>query len=57
MVEELKPCPFCGREAARWKPDCTRYSYSMIGCEVCRIFFIDEFEENTIADWNRREQS
>ena len=57
MVEELKPCPFCGREAARWKPDCTRYSYSMIGCEVGRIFFIDEFEENTIADWNRREQS
>ncbi len=51
---ELKPCPFCGREAAIWSSNAYRYTQSVVGCEACRIFFIDDFEENAVADWNRR---
>ena len=51
---ELKPCPFCGREAVICSPDAYRYTQSIVGCEFCRIFFVDDFEENAIAAWNRR---
>ena len=52
MIEKLKPCPFCGREASLWHSDWCESS--IVGCDYCKIFFTDNCEENAIADWNRR---
>ena len=53
-ADELKPCPFCGREAVILRADCTRLPYSIVGCEFCRVFCADEFEEKVIDKWNTR---
>ena len=56
MSEELKPCPFCGEDAAH-----TESSYFrdvLIYCENCDAYFtVDSFaadEKDVIEAWNRR---
>ena len=50
---ELKPCPFCGRQA-----EFMRYSMGSVGagCIACAImFFVSNGNENEAAKmWNRR---
>ena len=57
QTNELKPCPFCGNEAAIWDayfPGKARDVHALVGCELCKIFCVDQSEENAIAEWNRR---
>lgn len=56
MIEELKPCPFCGRKA--WIIDTGNYprTFYRIVCQSCRTKqgkFYDT-EEESIKAWNRR---
>jgi transcription initiation factor IIE alpha subunit len=46
-MDELKPCPFCGKEA-------TRFSIAVIGCEYCQIWLIDANSDHALATWNQR---
>lgn len=50
MMDELKPCPFCGNPVEIVPEG----DYLEIVCEECGIAMIRESYERIIADWNRR---
>ena len=60
MIEELKPCPFCGGEAHISLPDDDWDGYC-VGCDDCNVYMglgfgcglFPTLEEATTA-WNRR---
>ncbi|MBR1533378.1 MAG: Lar family restriction alleviation protein [Ruminococcus sp.] len=66
--KELKPCPFCGGDASKWRKY-GKYGYlSLIRCEICDAcskafrYYGDEEDINwsdggfkkAVAAWNRR---
>ena len=55
---ELKPCPFCGENAAHLDKAYSYYSDMVIYCESCdTVFSLDDCnatEEQFVAAWNRR---
>ena len=55
---ELKPCPFCGENAAHLDKAYSYYSDMVIYCENCdTVFSLDDCnatEEQIVAAWNRR---
>ena len=53
VIEELKPCPFCGGEADIWRCEYTGNCY-MVGCSYCHMFAMSDYEDEAIATWNRR---
>ncbi|WP_445494617.1 Lar family restriction alleviation protein [Photorhabdus sp. SF281] len=52
MTEKLKPCPFCGGEAAKL---CTSWKLVIVFCTTCKnqtaIFFS---QSDAIQAWNKR---
>lgn len=57
MSDELKPCPFCGREVNLTHDD---DGCPFVGCHYCDFTlpaYIHGFEVNAIAAWNRRATS
>ena len=64
-MDELKPCPFCGRPAEVWLDDSAdqvRYHYWAAGCRtpkgMCKVepqtYDSHKDKDGAIADWNRR---
>ena len=58
---DLKPCPFCGGEAALTQEDCYGYYHDdwVAFCEACDLYlgFAKQYaKEQAIAAWNRREK-
>ena len=55
---ELKPCPFCGENAAHLDRAYSYYSDTVIYCENCdTVFSLDDCnatEEQLVEAWNRR---
>ena len=61
MSEDLKPCPFCGGEAALAIDEftdndnsCVREIYSVQCCNCIACTKWDASSDNAIAAWNRR---
>lgn len=59
-MTELKPCPFCGREAERYTlvvvtPMMNRkVEKKAVGCFGCEAFVLAKFEDDAIGKWNQR---
>lgn len=55
---ELKPCPFCGENAAHLDKTYSYYSDMVIYCEICdTVFSLDDCnatKEQLVSAWNRR---
>ena len=53
MMNELKPCPFCGckLEKQEYIPLCYRYKHQENGCLLERMCI---YSKNEIKAWNRR---
>lgn len=52
-MEELKPCPFCGRASALYSIDYGETVYAV--CMNCGIHTVEYSEpEKAIETWNRR---
>ena len=56
---ELKPCPFCGGEAAYKAISASqsrlKYSHGYIGCSKCKVYMQWVYEPSGAAKkWNRR---
>lgn len=50
----LKPCPFCGGEAA-YKNVPAPYPHGSVGCPKCKVYMSWAVEpRKTVEKWNRR---
>lgn len=58
MIEELKPCPFCGSDcvglASADRKDSKLKHVGCFNCGACGAVFFNEKE--AISAWNRREK-
>ncbi len=56
MIEELKPCPFCGGEARMMDMGYPHWIYCLnCGAKVHGRKYGEEGEKASIEAWNRRE--
>lgn len=54
---KLKPCPFCGGEAAMWKHEQVSYTEYRACCLKCHVTQAGMYyfsEKEAIESWNRR---
>jgi len=55
-MANLLPCPFCGLEPRKY--GCVEadgfVAATCIRCDTCGIEMANEYEEDVVADWNRR---
>ena len=54
----LQSCPFCGGDASSSPDEVGSGGQHVppycVGCKRCRVFFIEDEEQDAMAAWNRR---
>ena len=66
-MSELKPCPFCGEDEylqtgkvknpdSFWDSGMRGEEYYYIICYGCNLIMKNDFQDELVENWNRREQ-